>query len=129
MVPHKFMLNLTETQKLLQNTRLHWVVKANVVRSYIDEFGLDGASRDLILTRKTIDEYHKLAKYMQFFPTLKDIPDKAEALRVLKYNEGDSVQLRKMIALTAARFKTKLMRSAIKQFAQKEPPHDGPREG
>lgn len=108
------MFTLDETRKLLKNPKLHWVVKANAVRNHIDKYSFERAIYDLGQSKKTIQDYYTLSKYMNFFPLLKEIGDKRIALSVIKAHDGNSIHLRRNIALMAVRFKSKLLRSAMR---------------
>ena len=103
--------NRDEIRKILKNSKLPWVIKASAVRYYIDNSSLDHAIADLGRNKDTILEYWKLAKYMKFFPLLKEIPERDAALRILEANEGNSINLRRAIALAAVRAKSKVLRS------------------
>lgn len=109
------MLTLPEVRRLIANKKIRWIVKANVLRSLHENYrNLDQFAYDLNMSRRTLDNWLKLSKYLHFFPKLGDILERAEALKIIFHYSANSIELRKQINIAALRYRSRLARLQIK---------------
>jgi hypothetical protein len=98
------------SKTFLKNQKIHWVVKANYIADFWikSDKNIRSAAYELEISEDTFWDYLLLANFLHQYPKLSNIPNKSDALNLIKQFE-DAKQFRALLNFTVTKYKSVLI--------------------
>ena len=115
-------MDVARAVSILANKKVHWALKASVVKVYWEEnptIGVQQLAYRLRITLHELFDFERLAHYAKKYPKLTYIRQKKEALQLI-LNTDDS-KLREAINIASTKNKSKLILDELKKRVENVP--------